>query len=187
MNMASWLRNSTRKRWRTWRSAGIIDIQTSYSDQDNHGEKLRDNSSVLDSSSDHLVEPVVPSIGSVGEQTGGEVPQPFGQVPPTMITPGSVSNTHNVGTITTTGLCRPAESLVSVQCSAHSTSWQPGCPVCDVALVHASEAPVTDPKMAVTDRLLWTYYQTSFSCCQVGGCWARGSLTHLPSAETNGS
>ena len=131
------------------RPGDIVDIQTSDSDQDDHGEELRDNSSVLDSSSDRLVKPVVPSVGSVGGQTGSAIPQPIGQVPPTMVTPGSVSNTHNVGTIATAGLCGPAESLAYLQCSAHSTSWQPGCAVCDVTLVHTSEAPVTDPKMAV--------------------------------------
>ena len=44
--------------------------------------------------------------------------------------------------------------LPSLQCSAHTTSWQPGCVVCDQALVLSSKAPVYDPKMAVADRLL---------------------------------
>ena len=86
---------------------------------------------------------------------GLSVPQPSGQVLLTMHTSSSVSNTHNVSTFTTAGLRNSAEPpLVAIQCYAHSTTWQPGCVVCDVALVHAAKAPVIDPKLAVPDRLL---------------------------------
>ena len=134
---------------------GMIDIQTSESKQEDLEEDLEDESSVHKSSSDSPARRVVPSVGSVGGQTGLWVPQPLGQVPPTMHTSSSVSNTHNVGTFASAGLRDSAETpLVSFQCSAHSTTWQPGSTVCDVALVHAAKAPVGDPKMAVADWLL---------------------------------
>ena len=41
-----------------------------------------------------------------------------------------------------------------LRCSAHPTSWQPGCEVCDQVLLLSSKAPIIDPKMAVTDGLL---------------------------------
>ena len=134
---------------------GIINIQTSESKQEDLGEDLEDESSVHESSSDSPAMQVVPSVGSVGGQTGLSVPQPLGQVLPTMHTSSSASNTHNVGTFTSAGLRDSAgPPLVDLQCSAHSTTWQPGCAVCDVALVHASKAPVIDPKLVVTERLL---------------------------------
>ena len=134
----------------------IVDIQTSESEQEGKGEDVIDDSSLLDSSSDPPAGQVDPSEGPVGEYTGGSVPQPSGQVLPASHIPGSISDTHiNVGTFTTTGVCTTSELAgPSLLCSAHPTSWQPGCAVCDVALVHASKVPVYDPKIAVTDRLL---------------------------------
>ena len=134
---------------------GIIDVQTSESEQEDLGEVLEDESLVHKSSSDSPAKQVVPFVGSVGGQRGLSVPQPLGQVPPTIHASSSVSNMHNVGTFTSAGLHDSAETpLLSLQCSAHSITWQPGCMVCDVALVHAANAPVIDPKLAVADWLL---------------------------------
>ena len=120
------------------------------------GEELRDDSSFLDSSSNSPAGHEVPSIGSGREYTTRSVLQPSGQVLSGLHIPASVSNTHvNVGLITTAGVhITSEEALPSLLCSAHPTSWQPGCAVCDLAMVHSSKAPVYDPKMAVTDRLL---------------------------------
>ena len=136
--------------------SNIVNIQSSESEQEDNGEDVIDNSSVLDSSSDHPAGQVVPSEGPVREYMGGSVQQPSGQVPSASHIPGSVRDTHvNVGTFATAGVCTTSESAgPSLLCSAHPTSWQPGCAVCDVAVVHASKAPVYDPKMAVADRLL---------------------------------
>ena len=92
----------------------------------------------------------------VGSTWAVSVPQPSGQVLTGAHIPASISNMHiNVGSIATAGVCTTLEeALPSLLCSAHPTSWQPGCAVCDLALVHASKAPVYDPKLAVADRLL---------------------------------
>ena len=84
------------------------------------------------------------------------VPKPPGQVPTVSHIPSSVSSMHiNVGMIATAGVRTTSEvALPSLLCSAHPTSWQPGCVVCIQALVLSSKAPVYDPKMAVADRLL---------------------------------
>ena len=45
--------------------------------------------------------------------------------------------------------------ILSLRCSVHTKSWQPGCAVCDQALLLSSKATAVDPrKMAVADRLL---------------------------------
>ena len=69
-------------------------------------------------------------------------------LPPSTHTSTSVSSMHvrpaGVRTI-------PDQSAMPVlRCSAHPTSWQPGCVVCDQALLLSSKAL----KMAVADRLL---------------------------------
>ena len=132
--------------------SNIIDIWTSESEQEDLGEGVEDDSSVLDSSSDPPAGQGIPSEGPVGGYTGIAVPQPSGPIPSAFHTPDSVSNTHNVGTFATAGLRTTSElAALVLMCSAHPTTWQPGCTVCDVMLVHA---PVYDPKLAVTDRLL---------------------------------
>ena len=130
--------------------SNIIDIRTSKSEREDLGEGVEDNSSVLDSSIDPPAGQEIPSIGPAGGYTGVTFPQPSGH------TPGSVSDMHiNVGTFATAGLCTTSElAPPALMCSAHPTTWQPGCVVCDVVLVHMSKAPVYDPKMAVADRLL---------------------------------
>ena len=134
----------------------IIDVQTSESEQEDLGEEIREDSSRLDSSSDSPVEHEVPSVSPGRKYIVGSVPKPPGQVPTDSLIPSSVSSTHiNVGMVATAGVCTTSEeALPSRLCSAHPTSWQPGCAVCDQALVLSSKAPVYDPKMAVTDRLL---------------------------------
>ena len=98
---------------------GIIDVQTSKSEQEDLGEYLEDGSSVHKNSSNPPARWVVPFVGSVGGQTGIEVPQPEGQGPPSMHTSSSVSNMHNVGTIATAGLRKSAEPpVVALQVSS---------------------------------------------------------------------
>ena len=58
--------------------------------------------------------------------------------------------------------------MPSLLCSAHPTSWQPGCAVCDLALVHASKAPVYDPILAVADRLLGHIARASTHAVELG-------------------
>ena len=65
---------------------GMIDIQTSESEQEDLGEDLKEESSVHESSRDSPARQVVPSVGSVGGQTDLMVPPPSGQVPLTMHT-----------------------------------------------------------------------------------------------------
>ena len=72
-------------------------------------------------------------------------------------TVASVSNTHiNVGRVTDAGVHTTEDSveIPSLRCSVHTKSWQPGCAVCDQALLLSSKATAVDPKMAVADRLL---------------------------------
>ena len=134
----------------------VIDVQTSKSEQEDLGEEYKEYSSLLDSSRDSPAMHDVPSVGPGREYTAGSVPQPPGQVPPGSHIPASVSNMHiNVGTVTTAGIHTTSEeALPPLLCSAHPTSWQPGCMVCDQVLVLSSKAPVYDSKMAVADRLL---------------------------------
>ena len=137
-------------------AACVIDIQTSESEQEDHGEDIVDDSSVLDSSSDSPAGQVTPSEGPGREYTVGTGPKPPGQVPSDTHFSASISSKHiNVGTIATAGVHTTLEAAVpSLLCSVHPTSWQLGCAVCNVVLVHASKAPVYDPKMVVNDRLL---------------------------------
>ena len=44
--------------------------------------------------------------------------------------------------------------IPSLRCSVHTKSWQPGCAVCDQALLLSSKTTDIDPRMAVADRLL---------------------------------
>ena len=136
--------------------AHIVNIQTSESEQEDLGEELEGDSSAFNSSRDSPAGQVVPSEGPGGEYMARSVPQPSGQVPSGSHIPASISSMHvNVSTIATAGVhTTPGEAVPSLLCSVHPTSWQPGCTVCDVALVHASKAPVYDPKMVVADRLL---------------------------------
>ena len=167
----------------------IVDIQTSESEQEDHGEDVRDDSSVLDSSSDSPLEHKVPSFGPGREYTASLVPKPPGQVPASLHIPASVNNMHiNVGTVATAGVRTTSEEAPpSLLCSAHPTSWQPGCAVYDQALVLTSKAPVYDPKMAVADRLLGRIGHKTNSCCQVGVGRTQGGPAHLPSAGTDDS
>ena len=118
--------------------------------------RIREDSSLLDSSSDSPLEHEVPSVSPGRKYTDSAVPKPPGQVPTVSHIPSSVSSTHvNVGMIATAGVRTTSEvALPSLLCSAHPTFWQPGCVVCNQALVLSSKAPVYDPKMAVADRLL---------------------------------
>ena len=137
-------------------AAQIVNIQTSKSEQEDLGEDIRDNFSVLDSSSNSPARQGVPSKGPGKEYTASSVPQPSGQVLSGAHIPASISSTHvNVSSIATAGARTTLEETPpSLLCSAHPTSWQPGCTVCDLMLVHASKAPVYDLKLAVADRLL---------------------------------
>ena len=128
-----------------------VDIQTSESEQEDHGDEIGDDSSVLDSSSDPPARYEVPSVGPGGGYTAVEA------LPPSSHTSTSVSSTHiSVGTITPAGVhIIPDQSAMPVlRCSAHPTSWQPGCAVCDQALILSSKATIIDPEMAVADHLL---------------------------------
>ena len=81
-------------------AAHIVDIQSSESEQEDHGEDIVDDSSVLNSSSDSPAGQVVPSEGPGGEHMVGSVPQPTGQVPSNTHISASISSMHvNVSTI----------------------------------------------------------------------------------------
>ena len=128
-----------------------VDIQTSESELEDHGDYIEEDSSVLDSSNDPPLRHKVPTVGPVGGYTADKA------LPPSSHTSASVSSMHvNVSTVTPAGVCTiPDKSAMPVLwCSAHPTSWQPGCAVCDQALLLSSIAPIIDPKMAVTDQLL---------------------------------
>ena len=103
----------------------VIDVQTSESEQEDLGEEFKEDSSLLDSSSDSPAGHKVPSVGPGREYTVGSVPQPPGQVPPDLHIPASVSNMHiNVGTVATAGVRTTSEEAwPSLLCSAHPTSW----------------------------------------------------------------
>ena len=120
------------------------DVQTSESEQEDLGGEYKEDSSLLDSSSDSPAGHDVPSVSPGREYMVGLVPQPPGQVPPDLHIPASVSSTHvNVCTVAAAGVCTTSEEAwPSLLCSAHPTSWQPGCVVCDQALVLSSKAPV---------------------------------------------
>ena len=151
----------------------IVDVQTSESEQEDLGEEIREDSSLLDSSSDSPVEHEVPSVSPGRKYTVGSVPKPPGQVPTDSHIPSSVSSMHvNVGTVST-AIVRTIseEALPSLLCSAHPTSWQPGCAVCDQALVLSSKAPVYDPKMAVADRLLGRRATPPTHAVELGVVW----------------
>ena len=129
----------------------VVNVQSSQSEQEDLGEDIGN-----DSSSDPPAGQAVPSISSAGEYTVRSVPQPFGQVPLISHIPSSIRDMHiNVGMFATAGVRTTSEAAMqSLLCSAHPTSWQPGCAVCDLPLVHTSKEPVYAPKMAVADRLL---------------------------------
>ena len=128
-----------------------VDIQTSESEREDLGHEIEEVSSVLNSSSDPPARHEVPSF-SPGRGYTARLALPSGSH-----TSASVSSMHVcVGTITPAGVCTtPEEAAMPVlRCSAHPTSWQPGCAVCDQTLLLSSKAPIIDPKMAVADRLL---------------------------------
>ena len=75
-----------------------------------------------------------------------------------MHTDTSVSNTHiYVGQVDTAGANNNVDlvEIPYLRCSVHTTSWQPGCAVCDRTLSLSSKATTVDPNhLAVSDRLL---------------------------------
>ena len=133
---------------------GIVDIPSSESEVGGHGGDVEDDSSVLDSSSDSNLKQNVPSVGPSDGYTAETTPMEHAS----SHTTASVSNTHvNVGQVAAVGVHINGDSVEtpSLRCSVHTKSWQPGCTVCDQALLLSSKATAVDPrKMAVTDRLL---------------------------------
>ena len=132
----------------------IVDIPSSESEVEGHGGDVEDDSSVLDSSSDSNLEHNVPSVGPGDGYTAEPTPMEHDGTHTTT----SVSNTHvNVGRVDAVGM-HIGEDWVetpSLRCSVHTKSWQPGCTVCDQALLLSSKVTAVDPrKMAVADRLL---------------------------------
>ena len=86
-------------------AAHIVDVQTSKSEHRDHGKDIRDNLSLLDSSSDPPAGQGVLSEGPGREYMARSVPQPPGQVPSGANIPASISNMHiNVGSIATAGV-----------------------------------------------------------------------------------
>ena len=136
------------------RGRRIVDIPSSESEVGDHGDEHEKDSSLLNSSSDSDLERNVlsecPSDGYTAETTPMEHASSH--------TTTSVSNTHvNVGRVETAGVHTSEVSVEtpSLRCSVHTKSWQPGCAVCDQALLLSSKATAVDPrKMAVADRLL---------------------------------
>ena len=128
-----------------------VDIQTSKSEQEDLGDDIEVDSSILESSSDPPARHEVPSVSPGGGYTTGSA------LPSCSHTSASVSSKHvNVSMITPAGVCTTPEEAVmsSLRCSAHPTSWQPGCVVCDQTLLLSSKKPIIDPKMVVADWLL---------------------------------
>ena len=133
---------------------GIVDIPSSESEVEYHGGDVERDSSVLDTSSDSNLEQNVPSVGPSDGYTAETTPMEHASSHTTT----SVSNTHvNVGRVAAAGVHTIEDSVEtpSLRCSVHTKSWQPGCAVCDQALLLSSKATAVDPrKMAVADRLL---------------------------------
>ena len=133
---------------------GIVDIPSSESEVENFGDDDERDSSVLESSSDSNLVQNVPSVGPSDRQTTETIPMEQASAH----TVASVSNTHvNVGQVAAAGVHTNGDSVEtpSLRCSVHTKSWQPGCAVCDQALLLSSKATAVDPrKMAVADRLL---------------------------------
>ena len=132
----------------------IVDIPSSESEVEGHGGDVEDDSSVLDSSSDSNLEHNVPSVGPSDGYTAEPTPMEHDGAHTT----ASVSNTHvNVGRVVPVGehIIEDWVETPSLRCSVHTKSWQPGCTVCDQALLLSSKVTAVDPrKMAVADRLL---------------------------------
>ena len=133
---------------------GIVDIPFSESEVGDLGDDNERDSSVLESSSDSNLVRNVPSVGPSDGHTTETVPMEH----TSMHTIASVSKTHvNVGQVTTADVHTTEDSveIPSLRCSVHTKSWQPGCAVCDQALLLSSKATAVDPrKMAVADHLL---------------------------------
>ena len=133
---------------------GIVDIPSSESEVGDLGDDDERDSSVLESSSDSNLVQNVPSVGPSDRQTTETIPMEQASTH----TVASVSNMHvNVGQVATAGVHTTEDSveIPSLRCSVHTKSWQPGCTVCDQALLLSSKATAVDPrKMAVADRLL---------------------------------
>ena len=96
-------------------------------------------------------------------------------------TTASVSNTHvNVGQVAAVGVHINGDSVEtpSLRCSVHTKSWQPGCTVCDQALLLSSKATAVDPrKMAVADRLLGRKSTKPAHAVELGSRWPDMSAT----------
>ena len=91
----------------------IVDVQTSESEQEDLGEEIREDSSLLDSSSYSPVKHKVPSISPGRKYTVGSVPKPPGQVPADSHIPSSVSSTHvNVSMVATAGVRTTSEEAL---------------------------------------------------------------------------
>ena len=132
---------------------GVVDIPSSETKPGNLGDVDEKDSSLLDSSSDSQVGQNVPSVGPGSGYTAEAVPMDQTG----MQTTASVSSIHiSVGRVTPVGVNTTEEGaeMPSLRCSVHTRSWQPGCAVCDQALLLSSKTTNIDPKMAVADRLL---------------------------------
>ena len=130
---------------------GVVDIPSSETEPGNFEDVDENDSSLLDSSSDSQAGQNVPSIGPGSGYTAEAVPMDQTGMQTT------ASSTHiSVGRVTPAGVNTTEEGaeMPSLRCSVHTRSWQPGCAVCDQALLLSSKTTNIDPKMAVADRLL---------------------------------
>ena len=164
----------------------IVDIPSSESEVGDLGGDVGDDSSVLDSSSDSNLEHSVPSVGPGGGYTADEIPMELDGAHTTT----SVSNTHvNVGQVDAVGMHTSAVGVEtpSLRCSVHTKSWQPGCTVCDQALLLSSKVTAVDPrKMAVADRLLGRKSTKPAHAVELGlvGLEVARHVCHQPSNKT---
>ena len=132
---------------------GIVDIPSSETEGGNLGDDEEKDSSILNSSSDSTLVQNVPSVGPSDRHTTESVPMDQTGAH----TVASVSSTHvSVGRVSVAGVHTTGDSveIPSLRCSVHTKSWQPGCAVCDQALLLSSKTTDIDPRMAVADRLL---------------------------------
>ena len=132
---------------------GIVDIPSSETEGGNLGDDEEKDSSILNSSRDSTLVQKVPSISPGDRQTTESVPMDQSGTH----TVASVSSTHvSVGRVSVAGVHTTEDSveIPSLRCSVHTKSWQPGCAVCDQALLLSSKTTNNDPRMAVADHLL---------------------------------
>ena len=165
---------------------GIVDIPSSETEGGNLGDDEEKDSSILNSSSDSTLRQKVPSVGPGDRYTAETVP--MDQCTQTI---ASVSSTHvSVGRVTSAGVHNTEElaEMPSLRCSVHTKSWQPGCAVCDQALLLSSKTTNIDPKMAVADRLLGRQSTKPTHAVELGlvGLEVARHVCHQPEPMTAG-